>query len=88
MVESVKVKVKWLTQVGLAHRARKIGAAGDVVEVLRLHLLLVRLAVVEVVEVGDDDGHGQGDGEHTGDRTQGSDNLAPDTHRSTQKRNS
>ena len=32
------------------------------VEILRLHLLLVRLAMVEVVEIGNDDRDGQGDG--------------------------
>jgi len=31
------------------------------VEILRLHLLLVRLAMVEVVEIGNDDRDGQGD---------------------------
>lgn len=51
------------------------------VEVLRLHLLLVGLAVVEVVEVGDDDGHGQGDREHAGDRAQAAHYLAPHSDR-------
>lgn len=58
---------KSLTQIGLAHSAGQIRAAGDMIEVLRLHLLLVRLAVVEVVEVGHDDRHRQRDGEHTSD---------------------
>lgn len=74
-----------LTQVGLAHRAREVGAAGDVVEVLRLHLLLVGLAVVEVVEVGHDDGHRQRDGEHTGDGAQRPHDLPPHSHRPTPK---
>ncbi|GIY53108.1 PHB domain-containing protein [Caerostris extrusa] len=60
-----------------AHRSGQVGAAGDVVEVLRLHFLLVRLTVVEVVEVGDYDGHGQGDGEHAGDGAQRAHQLAP-----------
>lgn len=64
----------------LTQGARKIRAAGDVVEVLRLHLLLVRFAVVEVVEVGDDDGHRQRDGEHTRDGAQRTHDLAPHTH--------
>ena len=51
------------------------------VEVLTLHLLLIGLPVVEVVEVGDDDGDGQGDGEHTRDRAQGAHDLAPHAHR-------
>ena len=51
------------------------------VEVLTLHLLLIGLPVVEVVEVGDDDGDGQGDGEHTRDRAQGTHYLAPNAHR-------
>lgn len=59
--------MKSLTQIGLAHSTGQIRAAGDVIEVLRLHLLLVRLAMVEVVEVGHDDRHWQRDGEHTSD---------------------
>lgn len=47
------------------------------IEVLRLHLLLVRLSVVEVVEVGHDDRHRQCDGEHTGDGAQRSHDLPP-----------
>lgn len=58
--------VETLTEVGLAHSARQVGAAGDVVEVLRLHLFLISLAMVEIVEVGDDDGHGQRDRKHAG----------------------
>ena len=46
------------------------GAALDVVEVLRLHLLLVGLPVVEVVEVGDNDWDGERDGEDARYRTQ------------------
>ena len=51
------------------------------VEVLTLHLLLVGFPVVEVVEVGHDDGDGQGDREHTRDRAERSHDLAPHTHR-------
>lgn len=50
------------------------------VEVLRLHVFLVSLSVIEVVEVGHDDGHGQGDRQHTGDRAQRTDNLPPHAH--------
>lgn len=64
-------------QIRLAHAARKQRAAGHVVEVLRLHLLLVSLPVVEVVEVGHDDGHRQSDGQHTSDRAQRTHDLAP-----------
>ena len=51
------------------------------VEVLTLHLLLVGFPVVEVVEVGHDDGDGQGDREHTRDRAERAHDLAPHTHR-------
>ncbi|PRD29779.1 UNVERIFIED_CONTAM: hypothetical protein NCL1_28379 [Trichonephila clavipes] len=53
-----------------AHSAGQVRATGDVVEVLRLHFLLVRLAVVEVVEVGHNHRYGQGNGEHTSNGTQ------------------
>lgn len=46
------------TAMRLTKCAGQIRTTGDVVEVLRLHLLLVRLSMVEVVEVGHDDGHG------------------------------
>jgi len=36
---------------------------------------------VEVVEVGDDDGHRQRDGENAGDDAQSTDQLAPHTDR-------
>lgn len=65
----------------LAQRAGQVRAAGHVVEVLRLHLLLVGLPVVEVVEVGDDDGNGKSDGEDARDRAQGTHYLAPHSHR-------
>lgn len=56
------------------------------VEVLRLHLLLVSLTVIEIVEVGDDNWHRQRDGQHTGDGAQRSDDLAPDSDRPTESR--
>lgn len=62
-------------------RTREIRAAGHVIEVLRLHLLLVSLTMIEVVEVGDDDGNGQGDRQHAGDRAQGAHDLPPDSDR-------
>lgn len=49
----------------LPQRAGQVRTAGHVVEVLRLHLLLIRLTVIEVVEVGNDYGHGQRNREHT-----------------------
>lgn len=49
------------------------------VEVLRLHILLVSLTMVEVVEVGDYDGHRKSDREHTSDGTQRADDLPPDS---------
>lgn len=61
-------------------RTRKIRAAGHVIEVLRLHLFLVSLTMIEVVEVGDNDGHRQGDRQHTGDRAQRAHDLPPDSH--------
>ena len=39
------------------------------------------LVPVEIVEVGDDDRYGQGDGEYAGDHAQSSDHLAPDPDR-------
>ena len=51
------------------------------VEVLTLHLLLVRLPVVEVVEVRHDDGDGQGDREDARNRAERAHDLAPHTHR-------
>lgn len=65
----------------LSQGAGQVGAAGHVVEVLRLHLLLVGLAVVEVVEVGDYHRDRQGDGEDARDRAQRPHYLAPDAHR-------
>lgn len=51
------------------------------VEVLRLHVFLVSLPVVEVVEIGDDDRDGQGDRQYTGDRAQRTDDFTPYTDR-------
>lgn len=68
----------------LAQRSGQVWAARHMVEILRLHLLLVRFTVVEVVEVGDYDGHRKRDGQHTGDRTQRTNYLAPDTNRPAQ----
>ena len=65
----------------LTYSARQVGAAGDVVEVARLHLLLVGLAVVEVVEVGHDDRHRKRYGQHAGDGAQRADNFTPDANR-------
>lgn len=50
------------------------------IEVLRLHLFLVSLTVIEVVEVGDDDGDRQGDRQDTSDRAEGAHDLPPDSH--------
>lgn len=50
------------------------------IEVLRLHLFLVSLTMIEVIEVGDDDGDGQGNRQHTGDRAQGAHDLPPYAH--------
>ena len=69
-------------ETSLTHSARQVGTAGDVVEVARLHLLLVRLTVVEVVEVGHDDGHRKRYGQHASNSAQRADNLAPDADRS------
>lgn len=51
------------------------------IEVLGLHLFLVSLTVIKVVEVGDDDGHGQSDRQHTSDRAQRPHDFPPDSHR-------
>ncbi len=61
--------------------SRPVGAALDVVEILRLHLFLVCLPVVEVVEVGNNDRHRQGDRQHAGNGTQGPYYLSPHTNR-------
>lgn len=75
-VAARKNSIKLLTQ-----SARKIRTASDMVEVLTLHLLLIRLAMVEVVEVADDDRYRQGNREHTGNRAQRPDDLAPHADR-------
>ena len=59
---------------------RHVGTALDVVEILRLHLLLVCLSVVEVVEVGNNDWDWQGDRQHTGNGTQGPHYFSPHTY--------
>lgn len=51
------------------------------VEVLALHLLLVGLAMVEVIEVADNDGHRQCNGQHTGNGAQRAHDLAPHADR-------
>ncbi len=56
-----------------------VGAALDMVEILRLHLLLVSLPVVEVVEVGNNDRDREGDGQHAGNGTQGPYYFSPHT---------
>lgn len=50
------------------------------VEVLRLHLFLVGLAVVEIVEIGHDDRNRKRNGEHTSDGAQTADDLSPHSH--------
>jgi len=47
------------------------------VEILRLHVFLVGFSVVKIVEIGYDDRHGQSDRKHTGDCTQGANDLPP-----------
>lgn len=64
----------------LADGTGQVRAAGHVVEVLRLHLLLISLTVIEIVEVGDDDRHWQRYGQHTCDCAQGPHDLAPDSY--------
>lgn len=63
----------------VTQRPREVGAARHMVEVLRLHVLLVSLTMVEVVEVGDYDGHRKSNREHTSDSAQRADNLPPDS---------
>lgn len=65
----------------LAQSAGQVRAAGHVVEILRLHLLLVGLPMIEVIEIGDNNRNRKGDGEDTRDRTQGTHYLAPNSHR-------
>ena len=50
------------------------------VEILRLHLFLVSLPMIEVVEVGNNDRHRECDGQHTGNGTQGPYYFSPHTY--------
>ena len=50
------------------------------VEILRLHLFLVSLPVIEVVEVGNNDRHRQRNGQHTDNGTQGPYYFSPHTY--------
>ena len=59
---------------------RHIRAALYMVEILRLHFLLVCFPVVEVVEVGYNDRNRQGYSQHTGNGTQGPYYLSPHTY--------
>lgn len=52
------------------------------IEVLALHLLLIGLAMVEVIEVADNDGHRQCNGQHTGNCAQRAHDFAPHADRS------
>lgn len=52
----------------LTYSAREIRAAGHVIEVLRLHLFLVSLTVIEVIEIRDDNWYGKGDRQDTSNR--------------------
>jgi len=49
-----------------------------VVEILALHLLLIRFAVIEVIEITDDNRYRQCDCQHTSDHAQRADNFAPE----------
>lgn len=73
-----------LTEIRFADGPGKIRTASDMIEVLRLHFLLISLTMVEVVEVGHDDRHRKSDGEHTGNSAQRSNNFAPYSHRPVQ----
>jgi hypothetical protein len=50
------------------------------VEILRLHLFLVCLPVIEVVEVGNNDRHRERDRQHAGNDTQGPHYFSPHTY--------
>ena len=50
------------------------------IKVATLHLLLVRLEMVEVVKVGHDHGHWKRDGQDTSDGAQHAHNLAPHSY--------
>lgn len=65
----------------LAQRAGQVRATGHVVEVLRLHFLLIGLPMVEVIEVGDDYRNWKGDGEDTRNCAEGPHYLAPHSYR-------
>lgn len=59
----------------------KIGTTGNVIKILRLHILLIRLSMVEIIEIGNDNWYRKSDCEHTSDGTQRSDNFSPNTDR-------
>ena len=59
---------------------RHVRTALDMVEILRLHFLLVSLSVVEVVEVGNNDRDRESDRQHAGNGTQGAYYLPPHTY--------
>lgn len=63
----------------LTQRAWQIRTARNVVKVLTLHLLLIRLEMIEVVEVAHDNRHGKGNGQYARDGAQRSNNFAPNT---------
>lgn len=50
------------------------------VEILRLHFFLIRLSMVKVVEVGNDDRYGKGNRKHTGNCAKRANDFAPDSH--------
>lgn len=51
------------------------------IEVLALHFLLIGFAMVEVIEVADNNRHWQCNCQHTGNGAQRADNLAPHSDR-------
>lgn len=58
----------------------QVGTALHMIEILRLHLFLVSLPVIEVVEVGNNDRDRKSDGQHTGNGTQGPYYFSPHTY--------
>jgi hypothetical protein len=67
--------------------AGKVRTTLNMVKVLGLHLLLVSFAVIKIVEVADNDGHGQGNCQNPSNGTQGPHNFAPDPDRPENNKN-
>ena len=64
-----------------AHSRGQVGTAGHVIEISGLKVFLVCLSVIEVIEVRDNDGHRQSDGQYAGDSAETAHDFAPNADR-------